>query len=56
MALQDQVTQTQTVNHLKELYGDRQTVSRYARCVIRSFIAWGALKDFEVKLLKLKGK
>lgn len=45
LALQDQVTQTQIINRLKELYGDRQTVSRYAQFVIRSFVAWGTLKD-----------
>ncbi|MDP2644055.1 MAG: hypothetical protein Q8P24_03890 [Desulfobacterales bacterium] len=45
LTLQDQVTQTQIINRLKEQYGDRQTVSRYARYVIRSFVTWGALKD-----------
>jgi hypothetical protein len=49
LALQDQVTQAQITNRLKEQYGDRQTVSRYARYVIRSFVAWGALKDSETK-------
>ena len=49
LALQDQVTQTQIINRLKEQYGDRDTVSRYARFVIRSFVAWGALKDSEAK-------
>ena len=49
LALQDQVTQSQIINRLKEQYGDRQTVSRYARFVIRSFVAWGALKDSEAK-------
>src|SRR5690606_40190323 len=49
LALQDQVTQAQIINRLKEQYGDRQTVSRYARFVIRSFVAWGALKDSEAK-------
>jgi hypothetical protein len=49
LALQDQVTQTQIINRLKEQYGDRQTVSRNARFVIRSFVAWGALKDSEAK-------
>ena len=49
LALQDQVTQMQIINRLKEQYGDRQTVSRYARFVIRSFIAWGVLKDSETK-------
>jgi hypothetical protein len=45
LALQDQFTQTQIVNRLKEQYGDRQTVSRYARFVIRSFVAWEVLRD-----------
>ncbi|MBL3593367.1 MAG: hypothetical protein JMJ93_07635 [Synergistaceae bacterium] len=49
LALQDQVTQTQIINRMKEQYGDRQTVSRYARYAIRSFVAWGALKDSEAK-------
>ncbi|GAB4278408.1 MAG: hypothetical protein Kow0029_21640 [Candidatus Rifleibacteriota bacterium] len=49
LSLQDQVTQTQIINRLKEHYGDRQTVSRYARFVIRSFVAWGALKDSKAK-------
>lgn len=43
--LQSQVTQAQIVNRLKEQYGDRQTVSRYARFVVRSLVDWGALKD-----------
>lgn len=47
--LQDQVTQHQIINRLKEQYGDRQTVSRYARYVIRSFVTWGILKDSEYK-------
>jgi hypothetical protein len=49
LALQDQVTQTQIINRLKEQYGDRQTVSRYARYVVRSFVACGALKDSKAK-------
>jgi len=47
--LQNQVTQDQIMTRLKEQYGDRQTVSRYARFVIRSFVVWGALKDSDVK-------
>ena len=43
--LQSQVTQLQVVSRLKEMLGDRQTVSRRARYVIRSFVSWGALKD-----------
>jgi len=47
--LQDQVTKKQIIQRLKEQYGDRQTISRYARYVIRSFVAWGILKDTSVK-------
>ena len=43
--LQAQATQAQIVSRLKEQYGDRQTVSRYARFVVRSFVDWGVLKD-----------
>lgn len=43
--LQDQITKQQIVRRLKEQYGDRQTVSRITRYVIRSFVAWGVLKD-----------
>lgn len=49
LTLQDQVTQTQIVHRLKEQYGDRSTVSRYARFVIRSFVAWRILKDAAAK-------
>lgn len=49
LALQDQVTQVQIINRLKEQYGDRQTVSRYAQYVIRSFVAWGTLSDSKAK-------
>ena len=47
--LQNQVTQLQVVSRLKEMLGDRQTVSRRARYVIRSFVSWGALKDVGTK-------
>ncbi len=43
--LQGQVTLQQIQGRLKEQYGDRQTVSRYARYVIRSFVAWEVLRD-----------
>lgn len=49
LTLQDQVAQSQVFNRLKEQYGDRQTVSRYARYVLRSFIFWGVLEDAESK-------
>ncbi len=47
--LQDQIAQVQIFSRLKEQYGDRETVSRYARYVVRSFIAWGVLKDSKAK-------
>ncbi len=47
--LQHRVTQAQIVNRLKEHYGDRQTVSRYGRFVIRSFVAWNVLKDSDTQ-------
>ncbi len=45
LALQGQATHAQVINRLKEQYGDRQTVSRCARYIIRSFVDWGVLKD-----------
>jgi hypothetical protein len=47
--LQEQVTQRQIFNRLKEQYGDRETVSRNARYTIRSFVAWGVLNDSDSK-------
>lgn len=47
--LQEQATQKQIVTRLKEQYGDRQTISRYARYTIRSFVAWGVVLDTERK-------
>ena len=53
--LQDKITQKQVFNRLKEQYGDRETVARNARYTVRSFIAWGALKDSDVKGCYEKG-
>lgn len=47
--LQDQITQVQVFNRLKEQYGDRETVSRNARYTVRSFVAWGVLNDSDTK-------
>jgi len=49
LTLQEQVTQTQIINRIKEQYGDRQTVFRYTRYVLRSFVAWNVLKDSHTK-------
>lgn len=47
--LQHQTTRPQIINRLKEQYGDRETITRYARYVIRSFVSWGILKDTGIK-------
>lgn len=43
--LQDAVTASQIVTRLKEIYGDRQTIMRTSRYVLRSFIAWDLIRD-----------
>ncbi len=47
--LQDQVTQPQIFNRLKERYGDRETVARNARYAVRSFVGWGVLNDTDTR-------
>lgn len=53
--LQDKITQKQVFNRLKEQYGDRETIARNARYTVRSFVAWGVLKDSDVKGCYEKG-
>jgi hypothetical protein len=55
LSLQDKITQKQVFNRLKEQYGDRETIARNARYTVRSFIAWGVLKDSSVKGCYEKG-
>lgn len=40
---QEVIAKKQIIQRIKQVYGDRQTVSRYARYVISSMIAWGIL-------------
>jgi hypothetical protein len=47
--LQERITQPQIFNRLKEQYGDRETVARNARYAVRSFVAWGVLKDSDTR-------
>jgi hypothetical protein len=49
LALQSKVTQPQIFKRIIEQYGDRETVKRYARYVVRSFVAWGVLIDSSTK-------
>lgn len=43
--LQGQITRAQVLARVKERYGDRETVSRNTQYTVRSFVAWGALRD-----------
>lgn len=43
LGLQNQVTMKQITSRMIEEYGDRQTVSRNAQFVVRSFVYWGVL-------------
>lgn len=47
LALQEEITQAQIFARMQSKYGTRQTVSRYTRYVIRSFVAWGLISDSE---------
>jgi hypothetical protein len=42
---QVQFTHQQVIQRLKEQYGDRSTIERYGRYVIRSFKEWGLIVD-----------
>lgn len=45
LKLQEQVTKKQIISRLKERYGDREIIGRYAQYVILAFGYWGVLKD-----------
>jgi hypothetical protein len=45
LGLQGDVTAAQVQRRLKEQYGERETVSRRTRYVLRSFIEWEVLKE-----------
>lgn len=53
--LQDQITQKQIISRLKEQYGDRETIGRYAKYVIRAFVYWNILKENDDKGCYTKG-
>lgn len=45
LALQDQITMKQVIARSVEQYGDRQTVSRNAQFVVRSYAGWQVLQE-----------
>jgi len=55
LRLQTTVTAGQVQRRLREQYGERETVSRRVRYVLRSFIDWGVLRETEIKGLYKSG-
>lgn len=47
--LQESIKKSQIITRIKEAYGDRESVSRYTRYTLRSFIAWRVLEDTEIR-------
>ena len=47
--LQEAVSQSQIRQRCYEAFGERTTIERSARRVIRSFVTWGLLSDSETK-------
>src|SRR5690606_17048725 len=47
--LQNTITQGQIRSRCFEAMGERSTIERSSRRVIRSFVAWGVLKDSDMK-------
>lgn len=49
LKLQGTVTSVQIQRRIREQYGERETVSRRTRYIIRSFLDWGVLQETERK-------
>ncbi|MEJ5189739.1 MAG: hypothetical protein WHT84_11055, partial [Breznakiellaceae bacterium] len=47
LRLQGSATASQIQRRLRELYGERESVSKATRRVLRSFVDWGVLQDTE---------
>jgi len=56
LALQDNVSASQIQRRIREQYGDRETVSRRVRYVIRGFVNWGVLTDTKQKGVYCQGR
>lgn len=56
LRLQGNVSAIQVQRRLREQYGERETVARRARYVLRAFIDWGLLNETEVKGLYSQGQ
>jgi len=56
LLLQGTVAAAQVQRRVKEQYGERETASRAARRILRSFIDWGVLNETEDKGVYAQGK
>ena len=55
LRLQESVVASQIQRRIREQYGERETVSRAARRVIRSFVDWGVLSETSKKGIYTQG-
>jgi hypothetical protein len=53
--IQNQITRPQIMKRINEVLGERNTVDRCSRFVIRSLVSWGILKDSDKKGVYEKG-
>lgn len=56
LRLQGEVVASQVQRRIRERYGERETVSRAARRVLRSFVDWGVLKESGQKGIYVRGE
>ncbi len=56
LRLQGQVAAAHVQRRIRERYGERDTVSRAARRVLRSFVDWGVLKESGQKGMYVQGE
>jgi hypothetical protein len=47
--LQGETNAAEVQRRVRERFGQRETVSRSTRCVLRSFVEWGVIKDTDKK-------
>ena len=55
LRLQETITAVQVQRRICEQYGERESVFRRVRYVLRSFIAWGVLQETETKGIYRRG-
>jgi hypothetical protein len=53
--LQEQIKKTQVMKRIYEVLGERNTIERCSRYVIRSLVSWGIIKDVDKKGIYERG-